>query len=101
VLRRDEMYNDYLLKHGIGDVLGVRLLESATHTVMLGLHQGTHQAPFAVDRVAALQELSEMRQGSPAAHRAERPRLAILPDAAGARSCRRRGHHHRQRRAGD
>jgi DNA-binding CsgD family transcriptional regulator/PAS domain-containing protein len=60
VLRRDEMYNDYLLKHGIGDVLAVRLLQSATHTVMLGLHQGTHQAPFAADRMAALQELLEM-----------------------------------------
>jgi hypothetical protein len=37
VRRRDELYNDYLLKGGVDDILGVRLFENATHVVMLGV----------------------------------------------------------------
>jgi hypothetical protein len=36
-LRRNEWYNDYLLKAGVDDAVGVRLFESASHTVLFGV----------------------------------------------------------------
>jgi DNA-binding CsgD family transcriptional regulator len=38
-LRRDEWYNDFLLNGGVRDVLGVKLFDSSSHTVLFGLHQ--------------------------------------------------------------
>jgi two-component system, LuxR family, response regulator FixJ len=58
-LRRNEWYNDYLLKIGVDDGLGVRLFESASHSVIFGLSHGIGRAPFAEAEIAALQELSE------------------------------------------
>jgi DNA-binding CsgD family transcriptional regulator len=58
-LRRNEFYNDYLLKAGVDDAVGVRLFESASHTVLFGIHHGIDQAPFTAAGIAALQELLE------------------------------------------
>jgi PAS domain-containing protein len=58
-LRRSEWYNDYLLKAGIDDGVGVRLFESASHTVLFGISHGIDQAPFTVADVSALQKLLE------------------------------------------
>jgi PAS domain-containing protein/DNA-binding CsgD family transcriptional regulator len=58
-LRRSEWYNDYLLKAGIDDGVGVRLFESASHTVIFGVSHGIDQAPFTVADVSALQKLLE------------------------------------------
>jgi DNA-binding CsgD family transcriptional regulator/PAS domain-containing protein len=57
VLRRDEWYNDYLLKAGIDDAVGARLFENQSHAVYFGIHHGMDQPPFAVDRLAALRAL--------------------------------------------
>jgi len=55
--RRNEWYNDYLLKAGVDDAVGVRLFESASHTALFGIHHGIDQAPFTAAGIAALQEL--------------------------------------------
>jgi DNA-binding CsgD family transcriptional regulator/PAS domain-containing protein len=59
VLRRDEWYNDYLLKAGIDDALSARLFESPSHIVVFGVSHGIDRAPFTAARIAALQEISE------------------------------------------
>src|SRR3981189_2261486 len=58
-LSRNEWYNDYLLKAGVDDAVRVRLFESASHTVLFGIHHGIDQAPFAAAGIAALEELLE------------------------------------------
>src|SRR5258705_3773432 len=40
LLRRDEWYNDYLLRAGIDDALSARLCESASHVVVFGVSHG-------------------------------------------------------------
>jgi DNA-binding CsgD family transcriptional regulator/PAS domain-containing protein len=57
LLRRNEWYNDYLLKGGIDDGVGARLFANRSHVVYFGIHHGTDQPPFATDRAAALQAL--------------------------------------------
>src|SRR5438270_5044952 len=57
VLRRDEWYNDYLLKAGIDDALSARLFESPSHIVVFGVSHGIDQAPFTRAGIAALQTL--------------------------------------------
>jgi DNA-binding CsgD family transcriptional regulator len=59
VLRSDEWYNDFVLKSGICDILGVRLLDGPSHAVILGLHQETGQGPFTPASVEALEEVFE------------------------------------------
>jgi PAS domain-containing protein len=59
VLRRDEWYNDYLLRAGIDDALSARLCESASHVVVFGVSHGNDRAPFTAADTAALQELLE------------------------------------------
>jgi PAS domain-containing protein len=58
-LRRNEFYNDYLLKAGVDDAVGVRLFESASHTALFGIHHGIDQAPFTAAGIAALQAMLE------------------------------------------
>lgn len=59
VLRHDEWYNDYLLRAGIDEAVGVRLFESASHVVVFGVSHGNDRAPFTAAGTAALQELLE------------------------------------------
>ena len=58
-LRRDEWYNDFLLKGGVRDVLGVKLFDSSTHTVFFGVHQAVgdgHSVPRNPERLDLLME---------------------------------------------
>src|SRR3984893_12901116 len=57
VLRRDEWYNDYLLRAGIDDALGVRLFENGSQAVLFGVTPAIDQAPFTVTGIAAIQGL--------------------------------------------
>jgi PAS domain-containing protein len=59
VLRRDEWYNDYLLRAGIDDALSAPLFESASHIAVFGVSHGIDRAPFTAAGTAALQELLE------------------------------------------
>jgi DNA-binding CsgD family transcriptional regulator/PAS domain-containing protein len=43
VLRCDEWYNDFVLRAGVGDILGARLCSSPSHAAIIGLHYGIHQ----------------------------------------------------------
>ena len=65
LLRRNEWYNDYLLKGGIDDGVGAGLFENRSHAIYFGIHHGIDQPPFATDCAAALQALVEpLRQGA-------------------------------------
>lgn len=57
VLRRNEWYNDFLLKAGIDDVVGTRLFESGSRSVLFGVALAGDRPPFAAADLAALQEL--------------------------------------------
>src|ERR1700680_790874 len=66
VLRSDEWYNDYAVKAGIGDIIGTRLFDSPSCTVILSAHWGIYQAPVMATATASLRELlirSAMRPG--------------------------------------
>jgi DNA-binding CsgD family transcriptional regulator len=68
LLRRDEWYNDFVLKAGVSDILGATLFDSSSHTVILGMHKETGKAPFAPACVAALQQLLEPLGGAARLH---------------------------------
>jgi hypothetical protein len=57
VLRRSEWYNDFIVKSGIDDMLGMRICESRFHRVFFGIHHGIDQRPLPAEHIAALQEL--------------------------------------------
>jgi len=56
ILRSDEWYNDFIVKAGIGDIVGTRLFDNASYTVIFGVHEGVYQAPFSAVGGARLQE---------------------------------------------
>lgn len=39
LLRRSEWYNDFVLSCGVSDMLGIRLVETPSHCVYVGIHQ--------------------------------------------------------------
>lgn len=39
LLRRSEWYNEFVLSCGVRDILGTRLTDTASHSVILGVHQ--------------------------------------------------------------
>jgi DNA-binding CsgD family transcriptional regulator len=45
VLHRDEWYNDFVLKCGIGDIVGAQLAKVGTRTAFFGIHEGVGQTP--------------------------------------------------------
>jgi hypothetical protein len=38
-LRKSEWYNDFVLECGVRDILGIRLVDAPTHSVIFGVHQ--------------------------------------------------------------
>ena len=58
-LRTDEWYNDFVVKAGVDDILGVRLADHPSQTAILGIHYETRRAS-AVARGAQLKELFEV-----------------------------------------
>jgi DNA-binding CsgD family transcriptional regulator/PAS domain-containing protein len=58
-LRTDEWYNDFVVKAGVDDILGVRLADHPARTAILGIHYDTRRA-CAVARGAQLKELFEV-----------------------------------------
>jgi DNA-binding CsgD family transcriptional regulator len=57
VLRQDEWYNDFLLKGGVRDILGGKLHESRSHTVIVGFRRAVGDAHPLPRNGAALQLL--------------------------------------------
>jgi hypothetical protein len=58
-LRTDEWYNDFVVKAGVDDILGVRLADLPSQTAILGIHYDTRRASAAA-RDAQLKELFEV-----------------------------------------
>ena len=57
VLRRNEWYNDFVDKNGIADILGLRLFDSGSHAVMLGVHRDKGRAGSSSKYEALLRRL--------------------------------------------
>jgi DNA-binding CsgD family transcriptional regulator len=65
VLRRDEWYNDYVLKGHVCDILGVKLHESQSHTVLLGLQRAVGDTgPFPRDMEALQTLMTPLRKAA-------------------------------------
>src|SRR4030081_559439 len=43
VLARDEWYNDFVLRVGVGDILGANIYSGPSHEAVIGLHYGLHR----------------------------------------------------------
>jgi hypothetical protein len=67
-LRKDEWYNDFVIKCGVREIVGARLACDFSRTAILGVHYGIHQPPSAWGQTVELQKLLEISAGS-------RPRL--------------------------
>jgi hypothetical protein len=54
LLRKSEWYNDFVLACGVRDILGARLVDTATHRVIFGIHQQIGRSlPDKVDSLVA------------------------------------------------
>ena len=56
-LRNDAWYNDFVMKAGIGDILGVQLAATPSNSVIFGVHQEIGRGPFASERVALMNSM--------------------------------------------
>jgi hypothetical protein len=88
VLQHDEWYNDYLLKGGTVDALGIKLNESRSRMVLLGLHRAV-DAPV---------DARPQQRGSPA-YRVDRCRVSFSNCARQDRPSRGGGDLRRQKRS--
>src|SRR3982074_799494 len=57
VLARDEWYNDFVLRCGVGDILGANIYSSPSHEAVIGIHYGLHRRGFTAPREARAREL--------------------------------------------
>ena len=65
VLRRDEWYNDYVLKGHVCDILSAKLHESQSHTVFLGLQRAVGDpGPFPRDMEALQTLMTPLRKAA-------------------------------------
>lgn len=58
-LRKDEWYNDFVIKCGVREIVGARLAGDFSRTAILGVHYGIHQPPSAWGRAVEFQKLLE------------------------------------------
>ncbi len=56
-LRRDEWYQDFVVKAGVGDIIGAHLFEDASSTAIFGVHREAGKGPFPPACIAGLTEL--------------------------------------------
>jgi len=57
ILEKDEWYNDFVVKSGVGDIIASQLFDNSSYSVVLGVHNEIGRGPFLPATVAALQEL--------------------------------------------
>ncbi len=55
--RSDEWYNDYAVKSGVGDIIGTRLFDRPSCTIILSVRRDIYHAPFSAISTAQLQGL--------------------------------------------
>jgi DNA-binding CsgD family transcriptional regulator len=56
-LRRDEWYQDFVVKAGVEDIIGAHLFGDASSTVIFGVHREAGKGPFPPACIAGLTEL--------------------------------------------
>src|SRR5437879_6633403 len=79
LLRKSEWYNDFVLACGVRDILGARLVDTATHRVIFGIHQQIGRS--LPDKVDSLVDLVTSPLRRAAWHHIER--LVLEIDAHG------------------
>jgi DNA-binding CsgD family transcriptional regulator len=57
VLARDEWYNDFVVRVGVGDILGANVYSGPSHEAVIGFHYGLHRRGFTSSREAPVREL--------------------------------------------
>ena len=57
MLARDEWYNDFVLRCGVGDILGANVYSGPSHEAVIGFHYGLHRRGFTSSREAPVREL--------------------------------------------
>src|SRR5690349_15287018 len=60
MLSKNEWYNDFVLRTGVGDVLGARLFNNSDESGILGIHQGMKQTSLAAGRAAKFDQLLQV-----------------------------------------
>ena len=68
VLTRDEWYNDFVVRSGVGDILGANIFSSPSHEAVIGLHYGLHQGRFTAHREPRIRELLGLMRSSAELH---------------------------------
>jgi hypothetical protein len=81
VLRRNEWYNDFVVRAGLGDIVGTQLLDSGSRSVLLGLHLETGRGPPVSEFMAALSEMTRPLMSAARFH-AELDRLGWYPSVS-------------------
>ena len=85
VLARDEWYNDFVLRVGVGDILGANIYSGPSHEAVIGLHYGLHRRGFTSAREAQVRELIGLMRKAAELHvRLNKP--AGSPRSLGVRS---------------
>jgi DNA-binding CsgD family transcriptional regulator len=58
-LRRNEWYNDFVLKSGVRDIIAAQISNTGSHTVVFGIHEGIGEKPLRTSHLKHLNRLLE------------------------------------------
>ena len=58
-LRRNEWYNDFVLKSGVRDIIAAQVGNTGSHTVVFGIHEGIGEKPLRPSHLKRLNRLLE------------------------------------------
>ena len=58
-LRRNEWYNDFVLKSGVRDIVAAQISNTGSHRVFFGIHEGIGEKPLRASRLKRLNRLLE------------------------------------------
>ena len=61
-LRRNEWYNDFVLKCGVGDIIAAQITNTGSHTAVFGIHEGIGEKPICTSEQEHLNQFR--RRGS-------------------------------------
>ena len=56
-LRRNEWYNDFVLKCGVGDIIAAQITNTGSHTAVFGIHEGIGENPICTSEKEHLNQL--------------------------------------------
>ena len=58
-LRRNEWYNGFVLRCGVGDIIAAQITNTGSHTVVFGIHEGIGEKPLCTSHLKRLNRLLE------------------------------------------